>query len=263
MEFYHSIIKPINKAIVPRRYRWAVRRSAFRVRSWVYVGNRVTCPFCGGCFRKFLPYGVKRNPDSECPRCSSKPRQRLLWLYLKNRTNLFSAPLRLLHIAPEYEFRKALSALPNLDYVSVDLDSLKAMAHADITSLPFGEIRFDAVLCSHVLEHVLEDRKAMSELHRVLKPGGWAIIQVPVDSRRATTFEDPDIVSPEDRERFFLQKDHVRIYGCDYTDRLEAAGFTVNVVHYARELPDDLRMRYGLRRKRPIYHCIKPSSAPN
>ena len=132
-----------------------------------------------------------------------------------------------------------------------------AMIKADITRIPFADATFDVVLCNHVLEHVMDDGQAMHEVFRVLRPGGWAILQVPIDLQRARTFEDARSVSPEDRERWFLQKGHVRIYGRDYTDRLEAAGFDVRVEFYAKDLPRDLRERYGLRRKRPVYLCTK------
>ena len=257
MFLYRIIVSPVNKALVPKRYRPTVRQACYWLRSLLYVGSRVTCPCCGGRFRKFLPYGVKPRANAQCPRCGSKARQRLVWLYLKERTQLFSDHLRVLHFAPEYVFRKQLASCPNLFYVTTDLGSLMAMMKADITRIPFADATFDVVLCSHVLEHVLDDRRAMREVYRVLRPGGWAILQVPIDLQRAKTFEDARIVSPEDRKRWFLQKDHVRIYGRDYTDRLKAAGFDVRVEFYTKNLPRDLRERYGLRRKRPIYLCTK------
>ena len=114
------------------------------------------------------------------------------------------------------------------------------------------------ILCSHVLEHVVDDRKAMRELHRVLHPSGWALIVVPIASRRDETFEDPAVLTPADRERVFGQADHVRIYGRDFKARLEEAGFTVSVEDYARELGDVGARRYGLRPRRPNLHlCLK------
>lgn len=257
MLLYRILVGPISKALVPKRYRPTVRQACYWLRSLLYMGNRVTCPCCRGRFRKFLPYGVIPRPNAQCPRCGSKARHRLVWLYLKERTRLFRDHLRVLHFAPEYVFRKQLASCPGLSYVTIDLDSLMAMVRADITHIPFADDSFDVVLCNHVLEHVLDDRRAMRELYRVLKPGGWAILQVPIDMQRAETFEDERIVSPEDRERWFLQKDHVRIYGQDYTDRLAAAGFNVRVEFYAKDLPREVCARYGLRRKRPIYWCTK------
>jgi predicted SAM-dependent methyltransferase len=181
-----------------------------------------------------------------------------LWLYLEKRTNLLSEHLRVLHVAPERIFEERLRLRPNLDYVSTDLDRDRAMVKADITALPFGDDSFDVILCSHVLEHVVDDRKAMRELHRVLHPSGWALIVVPIASRRDETFEDPAVLTPADRERVFGQADHVRIYGRDFKARLEEAGFTVSVEDYARELGDVGARRYGLRPRRPNLHlCLK------
>lgn len=261
MLLYRAIVRPISKALVPKRHRPAVRQACYWLRSLLYLGDKVACPCCGGQFRKFLPYGVKSRPNAQCPRCGSKPRHRLVWLYLKGNTNLFSDSLRVLHFAPEYVFRHQLASCPNLFYVTTDLDSLMAMVGTDITRIPFADATFDVVLCNHVLEHVLDDEQAMSELFRVLRPGGWAVLQVPVDLHRAQTFEDAAIVSPQDRERWFLQKDHVRIYGRDYADRLASAGFQVRVEFYAKHLSVDMRDRYGLKRKCPVYLCTKMSTS--
>ena len=259
MILYRFFIGPINRAFVPKRYRPAVRQACFWLRSFLYLGNRVTCPCCGGNFRKFLPYGVKTRPNALCPRCASKARHRLIWLYLQRKTNLFTDRLRVLHFAPEYVFRGKLATLTTLDYVTADIDSLMAMIKADITCIPIRNNAFDVILCNHVLEHVTADGQALDELFRVLKPGGWAVLQVPIDRKRTKTFEDPSIVTPEERERWFHQKDHVRVYGMDYKDRLVAAGFDVHVDYFAKELSDADCARFALKPNRPIYHCTKPN----
>jgi predicted SAM-dependent methyltransferase len=204
------------------------------------------------------PVGPNR-PNARCPNCGARDRTRLLWVYLENKTNLLHDELRVLHFAPERILEKRLKSQPNLDYVSTDLERPRAMVKADITELPFPDASFDVILCSHVLEHVEDDRKAMRELHRVLKPGGWGIVVVPISSRRSETFEDPTIVAPRDRERVFGQHDHVRIYARDFGARLEEAGFTVRVEDYRRELGETIARRYGLRRRRkPVIHlCLK------
>jgi len=181
-----------------------------------------------------------------------------MWLYFKHRTNLFSDNLRLLHFAPEYIFQKNFASFPNLDYVSADLDSTLAMVKVDIINIPYKDDSFDVILCSHVLEHVADDQKAMRELFRVLMPGGWAILQSPVDRQRNETFEDPNVTSPQDRLRFFGQSDHVRVYGRDYKDRLEKAGFSVKVDDYVRSLSADEINVHGLHEDEVIYLCIKP-----
>lgn len=221
-----------------------------------FIGIKHYCPCCGWYLRKFLPFGVVTRPNARCPRCRSLERHRLLWLYLKERTNLFSEPLRLLHFAPEAVFESAFTSLHNLDYITADLDSGRAMVKVDITDIIYEDNSFDAIICSHVLEHVGDDRKAMGELFRVLRPGGWAILMVPISGE--ITFEDPSITDPEERERFFGQWDHVRMYGADFADRLERAGFDVDVVGYAGELGERRMWRYGLGTSDDIFLCTKP-----
>jgi predicted SAM-dependent methyltransferase len=178
-------------------------------------------------------------------------------LYLRNRTNIFSDNLKVLHIAPEYSITKILGSRTNLEYVSADLVSSLAIFKMDITSIQFEDNVFDVILCSHVLEHIVDDQKAMGELFRVLKPGGWALVQSPVDLNRDKTFEDFNIVSPDDREKAFGLSDHVRVYGRDYKDKLEAAGFTVKIDDYVTTLGIDIVGKYGLHEDEDIYFCTK------
>ena len=128
------------------------------------------------------------------------------------------------------------------------------MVEMDITDIQYPDDSFDAIYCSHVLEHVPDDAKAMSELYRVLKPGGWAILAVPI--RGDTTFEDPTTTEPEERERLFGQSDHVRYYGKDFKDRLEAAGFEVKVDDYPSQIPQGL-VEYHSLSLADIYYCEK------
>lgn len=232
------------------------------IRPLFYLGNRFSCPCCGGRFRKLRPFGVRPRQNAWCPNCGSLERHRLLWLYLRDRTNLFSDKVRLLHLAPEKVLRDLIEPLDNVDYYSADLDSPDAMAAVDIVDLPWQSDTFDAILCSHVLEHIPDDRRGMRELLRVLKPGGWAILQVPMDRARHETYEDPTIVEPEARERAFGQHDHVRVYGLDYPDRLQEAGFDVNVDGYVRTLGPDLAAKHALSRDEDIYFCSKPRNHP-
>jgi predicted SAM-dependent methyltransferase len=232
----------------------------------LYCGDRVACPCCGRTARKFaptvLPVGPNR-PNARCPNCGARKRQRYMRLYLERKTNLLVDRLRVLHFAPERIFEEWLRALPNLDYVSTDLKRERADVKADITDLPFGDDSFDVILCSHVLEHVVDDRQAMRELYRVLRPGGWALVLVPIDFSRSETFEDSTIVAPRDRERLFGQDDHVRVYGRDFAGRLEEAGFTVCVEDYTRELGESETRRYGVRRRQPDLHlCLKNDARP-
>ena len=210
-------------------------------------GNKFTDPIDGKSFKKFLPYGYESPRENVLsPSTLSLERHRLLWLYLKNETEFFNAPLKLLHFAPEQAFYKRFKKLDNLDYTTTDLNSPLADVKADICNLPFSDNSFDVILCNHVLEHIPDDTKAMQELYRVLKPGGWGIFQIPQDLKREKTFEDNTITDRKERARIFGQYDHVRIYGRDYFDKLRSIGFTVEEVDYTSILPKEAVEKYRL-----------------
>ena len=170
-----------------------------------------------------------------CPVCGSFDREHLVYLYLKNRPQLLSRGAKLLHVAPESNLRTWLRSMPELDYVSADLSADDVDLNFDLTNIPLPNATFHAIICNHVLEHIPDDAKAMSELLRILKPGGWAILQTPISSSLAQTYEDFSITDPADRERAFGQNDHVRIYAMDYVDRLKRAGFEVELFRWRAE----------------------------
>ena len=216
-------------------------------------GNTYTDPIDGKQFRKFLPYGYEHPRDNVLsPSTLSLERHRLLWLFLKNKTNFFTAQHKILHFAPEQAFYKRFRKLKNLDYTTTDLNSPLADVKADICDLPFEDNSFDVILCNHVLEHIPDDTKALSELWRVMKPGGWGIFQIPQDLDRETTFEDNSITDKKQRAKVFGQYDHVRIYGRDYFKTLEKAGFTVNPVPYSSQLSKEEVDRYRLAQREII-----------
>jgi SAM-dependent methyltransferase len=222
------------------------------------------CPICGTVTKEFLAAGVKRVvPDRRCPTCTSLERHRSVWLFFQQRTNLFTEPVRMLHIAPESATGPRVAALPNVQYLSADLDTDRAMVNFDLTDIPYPDGSFDAIFASHVLEHIPDDRRAMSEMCRVLAPGGWAVLLVPMFG--PNTREDFTIVDPAERERLFGQHDHVRMYGHDgeYERRLEEAGFEVTADYFVRGLDPALVRRYRLTEDELIHYCVKPrSSAP-
>jgi SAM-dependent methyltransferase len=252
------MLKRLVRIALPRSYHAPVSRVYAYSRSLLYAGRQRHCPCCGGNFRRFLSQGPRSRPDARCPRCGSLERHRLLWLYLHEKTNLFSGELRVLHVAPELCFR-SLARQPGLQYIDADLESPRVSLRLDLTLLPLADDSFDVVLCNHVLEHVPDDRKAMSEIHRVLRPGGWAILQAPVYRSRENTEEDLDC-PPAERERRFGQADHFRIYGRDYRARLEEGGFQVDENRYALTLPAEELRRMSLPQKEWIYHCWKTMS---
>ncbi|MHA7863819.1 class I SAM-dependent methyltransferase [Flagellimonas marinaquae] len=210
-------------------------------------GKTYTDPIDGKSFRKFLPYGYE-NPRENIlsPSTLSLERHRLLWLYLKNETDFFTKPIQLLHFAPEQAFYKRFKKLDHITYTTTDLNSPLADVKADICDLPFDDNSFDVILCNHVLEHIPDDTRAMQELLRVMKPGGWGIFQIPQDLKREQTFEDNTITDRKERARIFGQYDHVRIYGRDYFDKLRNIGFTVEEVDYTNKLPKEDVEKYRL-----------------
>lgn len=210
-------------------------------------GNTLTDPIDGKSFKSFLPYGygIQRN-NALSPSTLSLERHRLLWLYLKNETDFFTAQKKVLHFAPEQCFLKRFRSLKNLDYTTTDLESPIADVKADICNLPFEDNSYDVILCNHVLEHIPDDTKAMQELYRVLKPNGMGIFQIPQDLNRETTFEDDSITDKKERAKIFGQYDHVRIYGRDYFDKLRSIGFKVNEVDYTAKFSKEEITRYCL-----------------
>ena len=221
-------------------------------------GHKFTDPIDGKSFKSFLPYGygTQRN-NVLSPSTLSLERHRLLWLYLRNETDFFSAPLKVLHFAPEQAFYKRFKKMKNLEYVTTDLDSPLADVKADICNLPFSDNAFDIILCNHVLEHIPDDKKAMSELYRILKVGGMGVFQIPQDITRKITFEDHSITDKKERAKIFGQYDHVRVYGRDYFDKLRRIGFKVDEIDYTFKLSDEDISRYCLAKGEIIPVCYK------
>lgn len=167
-------------------------------------------------------------------------RHRMVAELLQLRPELLqTAQAGFLHIAPEQCLGPRLHAILGDAYVSADLSNPRVMVHTDLTDLDFADQSFSAVYCSHVLEHINDDLRAMKEIHRVLTPDGWAILNVPITAE--ATFGDPEIVDPDERFRLYGQHDHVRRYGPDYVDRLVASGFIVDVVTAADLAPEATR----------------------
>lgn len=229
------------------------------LRALPFRGRHFTCPCCDWSLRAFTHGGasLRVREAGYCPRCNSKARHRRNWLYLREHTDLFTADLRLLHISPKYSLARRLSTMPNLRYVAGDLEHRPHVSLLfDITRLPFRTGSFDAAICIHVLEHVPRDREAIADLYRVLRPGGWALVTVPIRLDQPT-YEDASITSPDDRLRAFGETDHVRFYGHDLVERLEAAGFAVQLDR-ADSIAAATRSRYGLKTDENVFLCRKP-----
>ena len=235
--------------------------------------RRVECPFCLAIVEAFLPFGLDEpvlrrhhvvggglRPNAMCPTegCWSLDRERLVFLFLKHRTTVLTRAVSILHVAPERALGRVLRARPH--YTAADLIPAPGVEAMDITDIRYPDAAFDVVICNHVLEHVVDDGRAMREIGRVLRPSGFAILQVPIASTLATTFEAPEVVDPRDRARTFGQCDHVRLYGADYVTRLVAAGFAVEV-HNARDVfGDAFCARHALCAAENV-HLARPATA--
>lgn len=243
---------------VPRKYLQLFSHFVAKILAVFYAGNTVECPVCKNTFRKFLPYGrLEPRQNALCPSCLTLERHRLMWLFLKNKTNFFTDKLKVLHVAPELCFIDRFESLSNLDYITGDIESPLAKVKMDLHDIPFDDNTFDVTFCNHVMEHVEDDIHCMRELHRILKPGGWAIIQSPMDLSLSETYEDNTITNPSEREKAFGQNDHLRMFGRDYKNRLIKGGFDVTEEDYAHEIEETLRKRYALPEDEIIYFCRK------
>ncbi|MBF2708801.1 class I SAM-dependent methyltransferase [Flavobacterium soyangense] len=245
---------------IPRPILIRLSYAARPVLALALKGTQFTDPIDGKSFRMFLPYGYgKQRNNALSPSTLSLERHRLLWLYLKNETDFFTSNKRkkVLHFAPEQAFYKLFRNQKNIDYSTTDLFSPLADVKADICNLPFEDNSYDIIFCNHVLEHIPDDTKAMQELFRVLKKGGMAILQIPQELARETTFADDSITDQKERAEIFGQYDHVRIYGRDYFDKLRSIGFTVVEEDYTNKISPELVEKYCLAKGEIIPVCFK------
>lgn len=245
---------------------WAVRRAMYPF----YWGNNVGCVMCGRRSRRFLPVGFdypvlaeknviggKKRLEAKCPYCGCDDRERLVFLMLK-KWGVFQSSARILHVAPERQLQRHLENTPGLSYVTGDIESPFVDQKIDLTQCPFDSEYFDVVICNHVLEHIPNDRKAIAEIYRILKKGGWAILQVPISTSLSSTYEDAAIISAAQRARIFGQEDHVRIYASDYPGRLAAAGFDVNVQNVRELFSEEEIQTHRLISDEKVFHAKKP-----
>ncbi|MBO5217334.1 MAG: class I SAM-dependent methyltransferase [Alistipes sp.] len=236
--------------IFPRSFLQRVAGWGVPLLGLFYVGRGKECPICGCRRRKFLPYGyVTQRENALCPKCLSLERHRMIWLYLKEHTDLFDLRPQLLHIAPEVALMKPLrriyTEVPER-YQTADLESPLADMHFDIQHIPLQSESCEVIFCNHILEHVEDDGVALAELYRIMRPGGWGIILSPVDIEREHTFEDDSVSDPAERTRLFGQYDHRRVYGRDYVERLAAAGFEVEDIDFSEQLSEGAVNLYAL-----------------
>ena len=228
-----------------------------KLRALLLHGSRLYCPLCAGSYRRFRAAGDPPRENAMCPGCTSLERHRLLWIALEKQWQKggLRAKDRMLHVAPEPVLAKKFKQRFG-QYISIDLDGERAMEAMDVTALAFADRCFDAIVCNHVLEHVPDDRKAIAELYRVLKPGGWGSIQVPM--RGDVTHEDPGVTDPQERYRLYGQDDHVRQYRSDFIDRLCDAGFEVLVLAKQELLDPEMLERVSVACENEVVLVTKP-----
>ena len=244
-------------ALLPEWVKRPMRRMRAVVKGVPYYGTGRWCPVCGKSSRLFRSFGAVPRQDAQCVHCDALERHRLLWLYLNKHTDLFDGkPKKVLHVAPELCFEPRFKQRLGDSYITADLFNPRAMVSMDITDIQYPDESFDVIYCSHVLEHVHDDKRAMREFCRVLKTTGWAILLVPITSD--VTFEDPTITDPQERLKAFGQEDHVRRYGPDYVSRLEEAGFKVKTTTIAELANEQDILKMGLTpASGEIYFCTK------
>jgi predicted SAM-dependent methyltransferase len=265
-------IKVFLKRLIPVKFQPRLKTMYKTGTRISYFGFRYKCPLCNSRLRTFLPLGhnfpiLKEKKvigggyrqNALCPICGSSDRERLLYLYLLHKTDIFDNHKKLLHVAPESKVENILRTKANIDYLTADIASKNVMVKMDITDIQFPDSSFDSIICNHVLEHIIDDGKAMSELYRTLKPGGWSILQVPLSLTLKNTYEDFSITTRMGREEAFGQGDHVRIYAEDYLDRLAQAGFKVNVFKWVTQAEDfgGRRNVFGLNEEECVYFVSK------
>ena len=257
----------IRKSIGDRNYQKLINLKK-RKNSLIYKGKEFECPVCKSKLRTFLPGGLDveiirklrivgagKFENQMCPVCKAFNRDRLFMLFLMRMTNIFTSKLKVLHVAPEREIQIVLKKCKNLEHVSADIESSLADIRMDITKIDYPDNSFDVILCNHVLEHVPEDVKAITEFSRVLKKNGWAVLQVPISYDLKKTYEDFSITTKIEREKHFGQNDHVRVYGTDYFERLSAGGLKVDPIETERYLTDEEIHKFGVIREEKIFYC--------
>jgi hypothetical protein len=250
-------LRKVVKAVLPYGIVVLYRRSKKNKLIKTSYGNdpQNYCPICkkSGYFE---PFGFYERQKARCPHCKSLERHRLLWLFLQRRTDIFiKEPKVILHVAAEPCLEKHFRRMPEKKYITADLRNPNAMVKMDITDIQYPNETFDIIICNHVLEHIVDDIKAISEFHRVLKNNGWAILLVPITDAEKT-YEDNSITTEYGRSKAFGQKDHVREYGKDYVNRLKSVGFNTTIICPNEFADEDDIINMNLLQDN-IYYCKK------
>lgn len=253
-------ISKLNKFILkllPLKYHYHYSIIILKILTPFYFGSKVECPCCKKKYKAFGPRFTREIiKDQYCFNCHSFPRHRVISIFIEKYVK--KGRLKILHFAPEPCLQKSLKASPRFEHTSADINSKIADIEVNISKMNLKSNIFDLIICSHVLEHVEDDIGAIKEIYRVLKPQGEAIVMVPIDKKSKHTFFDPNIKSPEDREKYYGFKNHLRLYGLDFTNKLEEAGFDVTTIDLRDKLSKEAVAYYGVDEDcNHIYLCKK------
>lgn len=243
---------PVAERLFPLRVRSILRHLYLTARQMQRTTPR-TCTICGHQGH-FLPCGTPIRPDSLCPKCSSLERQRLTKLWADQNEQVFSGK-RILHFAPETSITRIFEPKAS-SYITADITPGRAQLVLNIENLALPSNSEDVVVCFHVLEHV-NDKLALSELYRVMRPNGVALLMVPMIEGWDSSYENDEVTTPRDRELHYGQYDHVRWFGGDFRDRIKAAGFSL------KEYVSDgaSTVKYALLPGERIFIATKPSNS--
>ena len=255
------MIKIIYKRLVSEKKRIHIHLFINKMTSFFYRGNTLYCNCCNRSFRKFKPKGntLVQRANAECPYCGSLERIRNLLFYLENETDLLTGNYRLLHFAPEWSLLPVFKKNKKLVHITADINPNVAEYQIDITNIPFPDNSFDYIICSHVLGHVPDEKKAIEELFRVLKTGGTALIATLIDLKNPHTFETSEADTPQKRLHYYSEPDLLRLHGTDFGDRLAQGGFNVETINYPLVLGKEMQQKYALGdgSRELIFKCTK------
>lgn len=217
-------LKGIIKDILPQKFLFSQEENLRKVLLPMYIGTKFKCNICETQLKHFEKL---ENGNLLCPICGSLPRTRRLWKLLNEK--FLRDGISVLDFSPSRSIYRKLKKNPNINYFSTDFENeFLADYHFDITNIDEEDDSFNLILCYHILEHIPNDSKAMSELYRVLKKGGHILVQTPF--KDGNIHEDSSIVTEIDREKHFGQNDHVRIYSIEgLQKRLKNAGFKTDI----------------------------------
>ncbi|MFC2152837.1 class I SAM-dependent methyltransferase [Bacteroidota bacterium] len=252
------MIKRFYKTLIPEKARIKLIYGLNKFIAPMYYGNRFSCNCCRKSFNKLLPKGNIKRENAQCPYCGSLERTRLLHFYLQNETELFKKHIKVLHVAPENCLFKIFKKL-DLEYIDCDINPAYSTYRIDITKIPFPDNYFDIIICSHVLGHVPDETKAVSELRRVLKDNGIALIMTLINPNLDETLEDKTITSDAERLKSYGESDLFRLHGKDFAQRLKNQKFKVKCIDYKKELSEDIIEHYSLGdgNRELIFECKK------